>query len=340
MWSERHSPWISEMLPRRIIQSVARTTAILLSSKNVCVVFFFSLLTYAILYRAVLYFQLYHLSLDESPPVGFLPEGTSKIMLYGGLGSDTEATVLLVAAVWLILLACRAVIPGRFGVARRILSTTIVGGILTLVVVVYVAHQALLWQLGTGATFGIVKYAVRGSYITEYLSYATATDWILLAGMLPIVAFYWLVPSRYQSLARLAILAICAISFLCKLQDKADERRAARLTERSDALGETLSGRNLFPREIAENPGIFLLHSFRKLGGTLDREATTVSLPQALSPRSVESLVMGPTRPAVLIRPRADAGAFNLILIQMEGVSRKYALSGGATRASCRSWTT
>src|ERR1035441_3670847 len=66
MWSERHSPWTSEMLPRRIIQSVARTTAILLSSKNVCVVFFFSLLTYAILYRAVLYFQLYHLSLDES----------------------------------------------------------------------------------------------------------------------------------------------------------------------------------------------------------------------------------------------------------------------------------
>jgi hypothetical protein len=326
------------MLHQGIVQSVIRKADWLLSSKNTCIVIFFSLLTYAIFYRSVLYYQLYHLPPNESPPVGFLPEVTSKITLCGGLGSDTEATVVIVATVWLALLACRRVIPARFGVAWRVLSTTIVGMTLTLVVVVDVAHQALLWQLGTGATLGIAQYAVRGSYITEYLSYMTATDWIMLTGMLPILAFYWLVPWRHQSPVRLAILAICAVFFLCKLQDKADERRANRLSERADALGETPSegrGRNWFPLEIAQNPVIFFMNSFRNPTGTLDAEAPTLSRAQVLNPRVVESLlVTGPRRPTVLIRPRTDGGLFNLLLIQMEGVSRKYALSGAGADSS------
>lgn len=295
----------------------------------------FSLLTYAAFYRAVLYYRLVRLPQDKLGPMGFLPEVSSRVALLGALASDAKYILLIGALVWATLAAAHAVLPARLNATRHVLAASVIGGTIVGVVLIYVAHQAVLWQLGAGLTARLVTYGLGGSgHVQEYLSYMTSIDWLLLLVPIPIVGFYYLGPPRAQAAVRLVVLGLCVISVPCRQLDKSQNRVLKKLTSEVVQSGTALTvQRRPVAREITMSPVGYMVGSRGASRGRLIREsrATVVSPAQARSPKFIVPLLTGEVRPAVLPKPHLMAAnvPVNVVLIQMEGVSQTYAMRSG-----------
>ncbi len=314
------------VVAKRLVRRIAR----LISSRDTTATFFFSLLTFAVFYRTLLYYELNYPSTDQFSPAGFVPESVPAFMIFGGLASDTKAMGAVAVGFWLWTLACRMVVPVRFDTIRRLIATVSAGSLLVLFVASYVAHHELLWQLGTGISRTVLTYGLRNAPVTEYLSYMTSAEWLLLAGALGIVLFHQLSASRFQKPLRVAVLVVCALSFGYKHKGSVVQRTNEAEWSEADRTGKITSkivaGHDLVVgKEIFTSPVTYLIHSMKERPGRFDTGARPPSTAQARSSGFVDSMFIGPRRPALLSARSSDSNNLNLLMIQMESVSYKYA---------------